>query len=113
MLSMGFAEACSPRMLKPAIRNTSINSQKTIVPMMAGTLRWMPMRCIESARPLWSAAICRPSFSDKVVTALADEAGDHVADHDHHDHGHDLRRDGERVCARRLKAFANGVPGVA
>ena len=58
-------------MLKAAMTNTHINSQKTIVPTMAGTLRWMPMCRIDSARPLRSAAVCRPSFSLKRLNTCA------------------------------------------
>ena len=60
-----------PRMLKAAMTNTHISSQKTIVPTIAGTLRLMPMCCIDSARPLRSAAVCRPIFSLSLVIALA------------------------------------------
>ena len=58
-------------MLKAAMTNTHISSQKTIVPTIAGTLRRMPMCCIDSARPLRSAATCRPIFSLSTVNTRA------------------------------------------
>ena len=77
-----------PRMLKAAMPKTHISSQKTIVPMIAGTLRLMPMCCIDSARPLRSAAICRPIFSLRTVNNSGGQAGDDVADDEHDDHDH-------------------------
>ena len=113
MSCMASLTASRPRMLKPAIRNTHINSQNTIVPMIAGTLRCRPMWCIESARPLWSAALCRPSFSDKRGDRLGHEAGHDVADHHHDDHGHDLAGPRRSICCQAWsKLSTHGVPRV-
>ena len=76
----------SPRMLKAAMTNTHISSQKTIVPTIAGTLRSMPMCCIDSASPLRSAATCRPTFSLRMVNNRARQPGDDVADDEDDDH---------------------------
>ncbi len=44
---------------------------------------------------------------------LADEAGYDIAQHDHHDHGHDLRRDRDGLRPGVFKALAHGVPRIA
>ena len=109
-----------PRMLKAAIKNTHINSQNTIVPMIAGTLRRMPMWAIESAKPLRSAAVCKPIFSQsKVTTRVARRAND-VADDDHYQSRHDLRREHNnlvkglwKLVRSALREVSNTVTGVS
>jgi hypothetical protein len=55
-------------MLNAAITNTLIKSQNTMPPTIAGTGRRMPTSCMLLARPLRSAAVCRPIFS--LTTAI-------------------------------------------
>ena len=50
-------------MLNAAITNTHISSQNVSTPTIAGTGRWMPTSCMLLAKPLFSAAVCRPIFS--------------------------------------------------
>ena len=67
---MAVETASAPRILKAAMKTTHIKSQKVIVPRIVGTLRSMPMCRIDWARPLRSAATCRPSFSLTLTTIL-------------------------------------------
>ncbi len=68
-------------MLKPAIKNTNISIQNTIVPMIDGTVRRMFMCDIDSDNPLRSAARCKPARSHSTVIAWATSLRNEVARH--------------------------------
>ena len=95
-------------MLKAAMPKTHISSQKTIVPTIAGTLRLMPMCCIDCGQAAALGGDLQADLLAQRGEQPGDEAGGDIADDEHDDHGHDPRGQAVDLIERLGEALPQG-----